>query len=423
MACSLSYDAAGNVISDGSLSYVYDLENRMTKFVSSTTDIYVYDGDGQRVKKNTGTVTLYWFGATGNVLDETGSTGTLVSEYIYFNGKRVARRDADNSVKYYFSDSLGSASVITNSVGAMPPLAESDYYPYGGEIPITTGDSNHYKFTGKERDSESGLDNFEARYFTSALGRFMAPNWAARPTTVPYATFGDPQTLNLYTYVENAPLNRIDADGHQLQGPYQPGESNLEGELRYEELYIERTNGAQTNNETQSQAQNHGSEPEHKLSAANWTITDSFGGGHDTWVNPTGGQVRGCDGGGCGNFGAPRNEGLGATPGGTDYVATPGQNVVAVHEGTVTGIGYAYQGDTRLQIMNIKTPGGMTVGELYTAPSANVKVGTRVSTGETIGTAQDIRIRTGPKVTPHIHVQIRDSGGQRINPETLIPTP
>jgi len=71
-----------------------------------------------------------------------------------------------------------------------------------------------YKFTGKERDSESGLDMFGARYYSSRLSRFMTPDWASRPITVPYAKFGDPQTLNLYTYVENGPLNRIDRDGH-----------------------------------------------------------------------------------------------------------------------------------------------------------------------------------------------------------------
>ncbi len=46
------------------------------------------------------------------------------------------------------------------------------------------------------------------------MGRFLTPDWAAKPITVPYASFGDPQTLNLYTYVENGPLNRVDADGH-----------------------------------------------------------------------------------------------------------------------------------------------------------------------------------------------------------------
>lgn len=60
-----------------------------------------------------------------------------------------------------------------------------------------------HKFTGKERDSESGLDMFGARYYGSSLGRFMTPDWAAKPTAVPYAMFGNPQSLNLYSYVEN----------------------------------------------------------------------------------------------------------------------------------------------------------------------------------------------------------------------------
>ena len=74
--------------------------------------------------------------------------------------------------------------------------------------------AQNYKFDGKERDPESGLDNFGARYDNSSLGRFMTPDWAAKPTTVPYATFGDPQSLNLYSFVENGPVNRADADGH-----------------------------------------------------------------------------------------------------------------------------------------------------------------------------------------------------------------
>jgi RHS repeat-associated protein len=72
----------------------------------------------------------------------------------------------------------------------------------------------HHKFTGKERDAESGLDEFGARYYASGLGRFMTPDWAARPTAVPYAVFGDPQSLNLYGYVRNDPVSRADADGH-----------------------------------------------------------------------------------------------------------------------------------------------------------------------------------------------------------------
>ncbi len=74
--------------------------------------------------------------------------------------------------------------------------------------------SSTYKFTGKERDSESGLDNFGARYNSSAMGRFMIPDWSARPTPVPFADLANPQSLNLYSYVANNPLNRTDPLGH-----------------------------------------------------------------------------------------------------------------------------------------------------------------------------------------------------------------
>jgi RHS repeat-associated protein len=68
--------------------------------------------------------------------------------------------------------------------------------------------------TGKERDSESGLDNFGARYDSSSMGRFMTPDWSARPTPVPFADLANPQSLNLYSYVTNNPLNRTDPLGH-----------------------------------------------------------------------------------------------------------------------------------------------------------------------------------------------------------------
>src|SRR5579864_3721829 len=71
-----------------------------------------------------------------------------------------------------------------------------------------------YKFTGKERDTESGLDMFGARYYASSLGRFTIPDWAAKPTAVPYANFGNPQSLNLYSYVNNNPTTTRDVDGH-----------------------------------------------------------------------------------------------------------------------------------------------------------------------------------------------------------------
>lgn len=216
-------DAAGNLVLNTACpsgtftpTYSYDIENRLTSAAAGYA--YVYDGDGKRVKKcsNSGCTsgTLYWTGMGGDPLVESSVSGTFTEEYVFFGSRRVARRDVSGgAVHYYFSDHLGSADVITGSEGATIQK-ESDYYPYGGEIVVSGSDINNYKFTGKERDSESGLDNFGARYDASSLGRFMTPDWAAKPTTVPYALFGDPQTLNLYAYVRNNPVSRADADGH-----------------------------------------------------------------------------------------------------------------------------------------------------------------------------------------------------------------
>jgi RHS repeat-associated protein len=115
------------------------------------------------------------------------------------------------------TDAVGTMSACPTNSSLITGEDESDYYPYGGEQLLCNRVPQNYKFTGKERDSESGLDNFGARYDTSSLGRFMTPDWAARPTTVPYAVFGDPQSLNLYGYVRNDPVSRADTDGHEDQ--------------------------------------------------------------------------------------------------------------------------------------------------------------------------------------------------------------
>lgn len=57
------------------------------------------------------------------------------------------------------------------------------------------------KYSGKMRDFETNLDDFGARYNSSSLGRFMSPDWAAKPVSVPYANLTNPRTLNLYVTV------------------------------------------------------------------------------------------------------------------------------------------------------------------------------------------------------------------------------
>lgn len=65
------------------------------------------------------------------------------------------------------------------------------------------------RFTGKERDAESGNDYFKYRYYASSMGRWLSPD----PSKLNYADLGNPQSLNLYNYVGNNPLSRVDLDG------------------------------------------------------------------------------------------------------------------------------------------------------------------------------------------------------------------
>jgi RHS repeat-associated protein len=68
--------------------------------------------------------------------------------------------------------------------------------------------------TAKERDSESGLDNFGARYYSNRFGRWLSADWSSVPAPVPYANLTNPQTLNLYAMVSDDPESFADLDGH-----------------------------------------------------------------------------------------------------------------------------------------------------------------------------------------------------------------
>ncbi len=208
-----SYDASGNTTSDGINSHVYDSENQIVTAAGVT---YTYDGDGARVKKSSGR--LYWDGVPG-IIAESDLSGNLTAEYVFFDGERVARRDLPSgAVHYYFSDHLKSVSVVTNATGSAIE-EESDYHTWGEERVIThTLADQHFKFNGKERDPETGFDEFGARLYSSAWSRWLTPDWSANPTPVPYAQMDNPQSLNLYAYVLNNPTTFPDLDGHLAAG-------------------------------------------------------------------------------------------------------------------------------------------------------------------------------------------------------------
>jgi RHS repeat-associated protein len=193
------YDSNGNLTKMSPETLAYDAENRQTKVSSvSDTATYTYDGDGRRVTKTAGgNTTTYVYDAAGE----------LAAEYV------TVAQSADCTTCYLTTDPLGSTRVITDGNGNV--VSRHDYYPFGEELATSNRTSalqygvTDYvaqRFTGKERDSESGLDYFGARYMSSAQGRFTSPD-----------PFGghieDPQTLNRYGYGRNNPLRYTDSTG------------------------------------------------------------------------------------------------------------------------------------------------------------------------------------------------------------------
>lgn len=217
------YDPVGNMTKNGGTTYIYDAENRLVWTTGGYR--YLYDGDGERVEKcvagsaatpcpTSGTNgTLYWAGTGSAALNESDLSGNILEQYVFFGGQRVARRDVStNTVHYYFSDHLGTHTVVENATGTACEQ-DIDYYPYGGqENDYCPNVAQHYKFNGKERDAESGLDDFVARYDSSNLGRFMTPDSGVDQHPE------EPQSWNLYAYARNNPLAFTDPSGEYICG-------------------------------------------------------------------------------------------------------------------------------------------------------------------------------------------------------------
>jgi RHS repeat-associated protein len=198
-----SYDHAGNLIADGiGHTYSYDAENMQVTYDTSVAK-YAYDGEGRRVRSiiNNGALTTVF------VYD---AMGKLLAEYTNTN-------PTGGGTSYLTTDALGSTRIVSGTDPANPVKARHDYLPFGEEITVSLGgrtaaqgyiaDSVRQKFTGKQRDVETGLDYFGARYYSSATGRFTSPDSLGGDSI-------NPQTLNLYIYVSNNPLAFVDPTGH-----------------------------------------------------------------------------------------------------------------------------------------------------------------------------------------------------------------
>ncbi len=169
MACPYGRDDGGHPRLDRGPPLQWDAEDRLT---STNGVTYTYDGDGKRVKKSNGT--LYWYEANSKVLEETDLAGNVQKDYNYFGGQRVGKRDSAGARYVYLADPLGSARVVTDTQGNVKNASE--FYPFGGERVITSTVPNNYKFTGLERDAETGLDRTLFLQLSSNYGRWLSPD-------------------------------------------------------------------------------------------------------------------------------------------------------------------------------------------------------------------------------------------------------
>lgn len=149
-----------------------------------------------------------------------------------------------------------------------------------------------------------------------------------------------------------------------------------------------------------------------------WEGADLDGDGQADIANPTGQAPRQADAYGAGRFHAARDGGEREHEG-VDYVATPGQTVVAPISGYVARVGYAYPDDTSLRYVEIDNPAlHVTARVLYVDPK--VAVGDTVAVGRPIGVAHTLQHRYPLGITDHIHLEIADRRGRKLDAETLI---
>jgi RHS repeat-associated protein len=144
---------------------------------------------------------------------ETRRNRFLTAAFVVLSALALPAQAAD-VVEYVVTDALGNVRVITDEQGNV--VERHDYLPFGEECltgPCASnpggGAGQPRKFTGKERDAETGLDYFGARYYGSKIGRFT--------TVDPVYTWNenllDPQRWNRYAYARNNPLRYVDPDG------------------------------------------------------------------------------------------------------------------------------------------------------------------------------------------------------------------
>ncbi len=196
-----TYDANGNLISDGIFTYGYDFDDRLVSVIGNGVNAtYTYDPLGRRIKKEVNGEVVYYLHDGNQIIEERNIAGGLEASFVYGTGiDEAITMNRGGSTYYYAYDGLGSVSDLTDYRGE---VAESYSYDVFGRPNQPSFVGNPYLFTGRQFDEETGLYYYRARHYHPTIGKFMQRD--------PLSYLPD---INLYRYVRNCPSRWADPLG------------------------------------------------------------------------------------------------------------------------------------------------------------------------------------------------------------------
>ncbi len=217
----LTHDANGNIITEGTRTFTYDLTNRLTAVTDNETEIasYVYDARNLRVKKATPAETrIFHYDVNGHLIAETDTAGNTLVEYVYLSDMPLATVRPTDTVYYFHTDHINTPRVMTNSAGTV--AWQAAYHGFGhAEVDGASTITNNIRFPGQYFDAETNLHYNWNRYYDPRTGRYLTPDPIGLEGGIdPYVyadTVGKPllNEPNLFVYTNNSPMNRVDPKG------------------------------------------------------------------------------------------------------------------------------------------------------------------------------------------------------------------